>query len=70
MDSTVQHPLAVVFCGWQNLPEATERRLKDGEGICYGWAKTHSAAERLAAEATEEGCLNISIVATTIRELP
>jgi hypothetical protein len=63
-----QYPYAVVYCGWKDLPEATARRVADKEGACYGWAKDLAHAELLKRQAAE--CANVTIVETSIRELP
>jgi hypothetical protein len=65
-----QYPLAVTYCGWGDMPEATKRRLNDKEGILYGWAHDVKHATQLLDEAIAEGCLNLFIVAVNIRELP
>jgi hypothetical protein len=70
MDSTVQYPLAVVYVGWRELPEDTKRRLENGEGIMYGWARNEQHARRLVLEAHDEGCVNINVFSVDIRELP
>jgi hypothetical protein len=65
-----QLPFAVVYCGHRYLPLATERRVREHEGICYGWAANKADADRLAAQAAADGCLNVAIHAADIRELP
>ena len=65
-----RYPFAVVYCGWDGLPEATNRRLAEKEGICYGWARDAKDAERLKQHALDEGCLFVGITEVAIRELP
>lgn len=69
-DMTFRCPFAVVYVGWKELPEATARRQRDHEGICYGWARDEASAKALAAKATSEGCVNVHVVRAAIRELP
>lgn len=64
------YPFAVVYCGWDRLPEATSRRLAEKEGVCYGWARDERDAELMKRRAEGEGCLNVIIHEVAIRELP
>jgi hypothetical protein len=65
-----QYPFAVVYCGFKDLPEVTVRRLKEKDGILYGWARNDDHAGLLAHEALMVGALNIQVKATTIQEVP
>ncbi len=65
-----QYPLAVVYCGWHDLPDATRRRLREREGICYGYARDMEHAQQLSDYAVGEGCLNVIIVKVDVRQLP
>ncbi len=65
-----RHQFAVVYCGHRYLPLTTERRLREHEGICYGWASDKAEADQLAAQAVADGCLNVVIHTADIRELP
>ena len=68
-DSNLKCHFVVVYCGWRNLPEATARRLKAGEGICYGWARDKKNADQLADQAFNEGCINIELVTCSVKEI-
>jgi hypothetical protein len=70
IDSTVPYEYAVIYTGWEGLPEASQRRMREHEGVCWSWARDFNHARRLVAEAREDGCLNVFVAKVEARELP
>lgn len=65
-----RYPYAVVYCGWTALPEATQRRMKEQEGICYAWAHDEAGAQDLVVAAKAAGLANVIVAPAHVRELP